>query len=167
MQNVQNYSLGKIRFPERMIFEDYYVNPYVVTTAKKIIVNEKRYYFYDRTNENSIMNNVNMANRYDLFLVELPKLEVAQGEFLYLRGKALNRVFKEAFQTYNGDSILRFLSKEQRRELEKFFLRYKNERKLLNFANRLYLWGYLHCRLINIVKGIEYYFKWKNLKTRI
>lgn len=151
-----------LRFPVGLNHEDYYTMPYVVTRARKIITNEKYYYYYDRTNEGSITTNSALKSRYVYFLIELPKLEVSKGKFAYLRQYAMNTAFKNAFRAYHGDLWLRFLTEEQRKRIEDFFDEYKNESNLLNTENRIYLWGYQHCKLINRLRGIEYYFKWRN-----
>lgn len=152
-----------LRFPTGLKHEDNYVMPHVITAAKKIITNEKVYYFYDKTNESSIMSTLNLSDwRYMLFLSAMEKVKCARGQYAYLRNYALKEALIKALQAYNFNIVFKFLNKKQMQEIESFLVKNKAKGSILGIEYKLYFWGYFHCKLINKIKGLYYYFKYKN-----
>lgn len=60
----------QLRFPVGRKFEDFIVTPLLYERAKKIITIEDRLYYYNRDNENSIVNNVsrNLSSKFVISL---------------------------------------------------------------------------------------------------
>lgn len=151
----------KLRFPVGLKHEDDYTLPYVVADAHKIISNEKAYYYYNRTNENSIMHNLDETDIYTHFLCYLQNLKATEGKHPDLYKIALNKAFSGTLKIYNRNMVLNFLTEEQLAEIDAFFKKYRKESGFLSMKLKLYLWGYFHCRLINKVKGLEYLWKYR------
>lgn len=60
----------------------------------------------------------------------------------------------------------RLLTDEQGREIDNFLKEYKNERGVLDFSEKIFLWDYFHCGLINKVKAMTYRFYKRYKKYR-
>lgn len=151
----------KLRFPVGLKHEDDYTMPYVVTSANKIVTNEKAYYYYNRTNDNSIMAGLDETHRYTYFLCGLQKLKATEGKEQQLYESALKTAFSQALKAYNSNTLLQFLTPEQLEEVEQFLHKYRDESGILSTELKIYLWGYFHCQLINKAKGLYYLRKYK------
>lgn len=157
----------ELRFPEGLIHEDNYINPYIVMKANNIVRNNKVYYFYNKTNDSSIMSNINYKSYYIWWICKVQKVNVTKNKDLYLYKYALRDAFRTAFKEYHSNMVFNFLTNEEKRTIESFFIEYKDEVKYLKFEEKLYLWSFFHGKVLNFIKAIEYYFKWRNPKNNI
>lgn len=151
-----------IRFPAGLKHEDDYVNPQVVLAAHKIVGNEKCYYYYNKTNENSIMAGRNITRRYIYFLCGLQKIKAVEGRFPELYPYAVTKAFEQAFKAWNSNVYTHYLTNQQQQEIEDFIDKYSKDKNLLPFCLKVQLLAYYHCRFINKLKGFYYLIKYRD-----
>ncbi|MBQ7884190.1 MAG: hypothetical protein IJ320_07540 [Phascolarctobacterium sp.] len=117
-----------VRFPEYMPFaEDWFALSYIYIYARKIVVLEKIYYFYNLCNESSICHQVNekqyfydwLCNRQQLFLLEnelTKNIEYKTFWYNIVKEKSHER----CLQAYKRNLLSKVLDVEQKQEMRKW-----------------------------------------------
>lgn len=156
----KSFLLEKLRFPVALkSAEDIYMMTSLLKEAKKIVANSKCYYYYDRTNNKSITHSQKIDTYwYDFYAVNF-RANIAKDKWYELYNVALKDCFKYALKCYQYNLFHDYLNKEQKKYLKSFFAQNKKKLKIANFQEQIMLWDYYYLGLINLFKGLEYFFK--------
>lgn len=162
----------KIRFPEKLVYEDFYIMPSVCMNAKKIVYKCEPLYWYNRMNETSqtsLWNDFNAWHRYSKFKAYCEHLRVAKilqidKAVKWAEKKSMHEVVKAFCRNYGKPC----LSKENLHEMKVYLKNSKNIVNELKIKDRLLVWSILNfpflCRLYGEILYIL--FRIKMLKNR-
>lgn len=148
-----------IRFLEGWIFEDLYVMPYVLKAAKKIVCNDKIYYYYEKSNGSSISKNVGIKIYFLEFYGACIKAEVAKELHKALYEYSKSMALEYALKAYQYNIYTDYLSFSEKSLLIKFF---KDSRaNKISIKYKLYLYDLFTLNILNRIKGIFYLWRAK------
>lgn len=141
--------------------EDIHMMTSILKNANKIIGNDKCYYYYDRTNEQSITHTQKVDTYWYDFLAVDYRANVAKAKdgWKELYFIALKDCFKYALKCHQYDLFHSYLNDAQGKYLKDFFKKNKKYFKITNLKERIMLEDYYNLGIINLIKGVEYFFK--------
>lgn len=152
----------ELRFPVGMNFEDTFVLPDILVKANKIVCNKNIYYFYNRTNEKSITRTEDSIKRQLIILqVYFHKLDIIRVYYKELYLENLQIVINQCLKLYNLNSYKSIVDEDISANWKNFVVKEYDKCKNISFKDRLYIWGIKYFKVINYIKGYEYYCKYK------
>lgn len=103
-----------IRFPENTNFEDLVVMPQIFLKTNKIKYINKKLYYYNCYNNNSISNNISSKNKYGMFLAFYYRYKISKEKNMReLKQYSMCRAVKNAVTAYGLNKYDKKLSLEQ------------------------------------------------------
>ena len=160
-----------IRFPKKLVYEDFYTIPSVCVNAKKIVYKCEPLYYYNRINPNSLSslwNDFNAWHRYSKFKGYCEHLRIAKIlNKPYIREwaekKALHEIVKAFCRNYGKPC----LSDSDLNEMNAYLKNNIKRIKQLKIKDRFLIWSILNCPYICKMYGKILYiiFKFKMLKN--
>ena len=109
----------RVRFPEDMIFEDYYIMPCLFSAAKKIIHLDEGLYFY-RINDESVTHSPFTAKRLDYYIAAGHTRELVKEKFPSLIRHVKNRDTRYSIAFYRQAARLETRDKQSEKTLVKY-----------------------------------------------
>ena len=150
-----------LRFPIGLKFEDSYILPDILVRAKKIVGNSNYYYYYYRGNDNSITHTTDQITRqYIVIEILLHKLGIVKKFYASYYNECLKDIVKEYLKLYNLNCFFCFAKKEEVYLWKTFINKhYRAIKKRMPFRDRVLVFGMNNFKIINYLKGLEYYVK--------
>lgn len=162
----------KIRFPEKLVYEDFFVMPIICFNAKKIVYKCEPLYYYNRMNStslSSLWNDFNAWHRYSKFKAYCEHLRVAKilkldKAIKWAGKKSVHEIVKAFCRNYGKPC----LSKENLSEMRVYL---QNNNAIVNelkIKDRFLVWTILKFPILCSLYGKILYiiFKIKMLKNR-
>ena len=160
-----------IRFPEKLVYEDFYIMPSVCVNAKKIVYKCEPLYYYNRTNPtslSSLWNDFNAWHRYSKFKGYCEHLRIAKllnkpNIMEWAEKKALHEIVKAFCRNYGKPC----LSDNDLNEMKAYLKNNIKSIKQLKIKDRFLIWSILNCPYICKMYGKILYiiFKFKMSKN--
>lgn len=160
-----------IRFPEKLVYEDFYIMPSVCVNAKKIVYKCEPLYYYNRTNPtslSSLWNDFNAWHRYSKFKGYCEHLRIAKllnkpNIMEWAEKKALHEIVKAFCRNYGKPC----LSDNDLNEMKAYLKNNIKRIKQLKIKDRFLIWSILNCPYICKMYGKILYiiFKFKMSKN--
>lgn len=151
-----------LRFPVGLKLEDAILLPKVLERSKKIIPLERYFYFYDCDNENSIMHTLSYDDEYYYFKKMEARNIFYSGKDKAVAEEFLKKAMQHALKCYNANIYLNFLRSEFIEDITHFLSSNASMGAKLPLVYRIYLGGLKHFSLINKIKGIYYFVKYRS-----
>lgn len=161
----------KIRFPAKLVYEDFYVLPSVCVNAKKIIYRCEPLYYYNRMNSTSLSsswNDLNAWHRYSKFKGYCEHLRIAKllnkpNIMEWAEKKALHEIVKAFCRNYGKPC----LSDNDLNEMKAYLKNNIKRIKQLKIKDIFLIWSILNCPYICKMYGKILYiiFKFKMSKN--
>ena len=160
-----------IRFPEKLVYEDFYIMPSVCVNAKKIVYKCEPLYYYNRINPtslSSLWNDFNAWHRYSKFKGYCEHLRIAKllnkpNIMEWAEKKALHEIVKAFCRNYGKPC----LSDNDLNEMKAYLKNNIKRIKQLKIKDRFLIWSILNCPYICKMYGKILYiiFKFKMSKN--
>ena len=160
-----------IRFPEKLVYEDFYIMPSVCVNAKKIVYKCEPLYYYNRINPtslSSLWNDFNAWHRYSKFKGYCEHLRIAKllnkpNIMEWAEKKALHEIVKAFCRNYGKPC----LSDNDLNEMKAYLKNNIKSIKQLKIKDRFLIWSILNCPYICKMYGKILYiiFKFKMSKN--
>ena len=160
-----------IRFPEKLVYEDFYIMPSVCVNAKKIVYKCEPLYYYNRINPtslSSLWNDFNAWHRYSKFKGYCEHLRIAKilnKPYIieWAEKKALHEIVKAFCRNYGKPC----LSDNDLNEMKAYLKNNIKRIKQLKIKDRFLIWSILNCPYICKMYGKILYiiFKFKMSKN--
>lgn len=138
-----------LRFKEGIRHQDFYILPFVVDKCRKIVYNNKAYYYYNTLNKKSVTNTIKRAeSNYIQFLSLINFIEIAKkNNWTKLCSYDFELLIKQAIKLYN------YYKKEDEKKnsyIKEVVKGYSKETWLkngLSIRYKVLLWDYLHMNI--------------------
>lgn len=151
-----------LRFPLGMKFEDTYILPDVLLKADNIIPNEKVYYIYNRTNISSITRSTDSISRHLFMLdVEFHRLDIAKQYYNTYFQQCLENTVKRCLKMYIFNCYKNIAKNHKASQWKRFILKNYKYCNTLCLKDYIYIFSMKLLNIINYIKGMEYYLKYK------
>ena len=160
-----------IRFPEKLVYEDFYIVPSLCLKAKKIVYKCEPLYWYNRMNassQTSLWNDFNAWHRYSKFKGYCEHLRIAKllnkpNIMEWAEKKALHEIVKAFCRNYGKPC----LSDNDLNEMKAYLKNNIKSIKQLKIKDRFLIWSILNCPYICKMYGKILYiiFKFKMSKN--
>lgn len=160
-----------IRFPEKLVYEDFYIMPSVCVNAKKIVYKCEPLYYYNRINPtslSSLWNDFNAWHRYSKFKGYCEHLRIAKllnkpNIIEWAEKKALHEIVKAFCRNYGKPC----LSDNYLNEMKEYLKSNIKRIKQLKIKDKFLIWSILNCPYICKMYGKILYiiFKFKMSKN--
>ena len=160
-----------IRFPEKLVYEDFYIMPSVCVNAKKIVYKCEPLYYYNRINPtslSSLWNDFNAWHRYSKFKGYCEHLRIAKllnkpNIMEWAEKKALHEIVKAFCRNYGKPC----LSDNDLNEMKAYLKNNIKRIKQLKIKDIFLIWSILNCPYICKMYGKILYiiFKFKMSKN--
>jgi glycosyltransferase involved in cell wall biosynthesis len=174
-QIATNFYIAKIwngiRFPEKLVYEDFYIMPDICMKAKKIVYKCEPLYWYNRMNassQTSLWNDFNAWHRYSKFKGYCEHLRIAKllnkpNIMEWAEKKALHEIVKAFCRNYGKPC----LSDNDLKEMKAYLKNNIKRIKQLKIKDRFLIWSILNCPYICKMYGkiLHIIFKFKMSKN--
>ncbi|MDR0408297.1 MAG: glycosyltransferase [Campylobacteraceae bacterium] len=151
----------KIRFPA-IIFEDLFIVPSLILSARKIFFTQKAYYYYNRTNENSTTSLfINPTNVYGVFRAWMEREKLAKTNCLEAYSLCQKKAIKYAIKTLYLNFAFDTLRHEESETCKNYLKQKRFERLVtnMNIKYKFLWWSVEKCPVFGKLYGKYTIFK--------